>query len=106
VEQKENMRGGEGTVTIKRWAADSALPPHVRLSATLVLPPGASIGPHVHEGEAELFNVMSGIGEYNDNGTVVPVKPGYVMINYDGQKHGIKNTGGEDLLVTAVIINN
>jgi mannose-6-phosphate isomerase-like protein (cupin superfamily) len=106
VEKRDNMRGGEGQVTIENWAGAETLPPHVRFSATMIFPPGASIGEHVHEGEAEIFHVVSGAGEYNDNGSAVPVKQGSVMVNYDGQKHCIRNTGSEDLVIAALIVTN
>jgi len=104
VEDRENMRGGEGTVTVKKWVDGDAMPPHVRFAATMVFPPGASIGVHVHEGESEIFNILSGRGEYNDNGKTVPIEKDDVLVCYNGEEHCIMNTGDEPLEVAAVIV--
>ncbi len=102
--ERPGMRGGEGTVTIKGWLTDEEKPENLRLAATLVLPCGASIGNHGHDGEAEIFHIQAGVGEYNDDGTTYPVKAGDVLTCYSGHQHGIKNTGDADLLVNAIII--
>lgn len=104
VETREQMRGGNGTVTIQNWMEQADLPPHVRMISTIVLPVGASIGTHVHEGEAEMFCILSGAGEYNDNGSNKPVKQGDVLVCYSGETHGISNTGNSDLVVTAAVV--
>ena len=43
-------------------------------------------------------------GDYNDNGTVRPVKAGDVTFTPDGKGHGLKNTGDTDLVFMALII--
>lgn len=103
-ETRENMRGGDGVVTIHNFVADSEKCPNLRLLGMIELPPGASIGEHVHDGEAEIFSIVSGEGEYNDNGVAVPVKVGDVTVCYSGQVHGIRNTGSAPLVINGVII--
>jgi len=103
-ELRENMRGGNGTVTIKNWAHGDEKPANMRLAATLEIPEGASIGMHKHEGEAEIYNVVSGAGEYNDNGNISDVSAGDVMVCYSGEEHGIKNTGSGKLVLNAFIV--
>lgn len=105
VVERPNMRDGEGTVTINGWLAEAEKPKNLRLAATLVLPEGASIGEHVHEGEAEVFHVASGAGVYFDDGKANAVKAGDIMLCANGHRHGVKNTGCGDLVINAVIIN-
>jgi mannose-6-phosphate isomerase-like protein (cupin superfamily) len=105
-EQKEKMRGGEGTVSFAHFidGPDSAMRRHTRLAAELTLPPGASIGYHQHTGETEYFVFLEGTGVVNDDGTEVPVKKGDVMITGNGGSHGVKNTGSAPLVFNAFII--
>lgn len=103
-EARKNMRGGDGEVTIINWLADDDKPANVRLAGVLELPPGASIGVHKHEGEAEIFHIISGSGEYDDNGEILNVKAGDTALCPSGASHGIKNTGEELLRLNAVIV--
>jgi len=102
---RENMRGGKGTVTIRNWMEEEQLGSNVRLMAHIHIPVGASIGDHKHEGETETFCVLAGRGLYNDNGNKVEVGPGDVMVCYDGQTHGVENTGDEEFIMAAAIIS-
>lgn len=104
VEVRKNMRGGDGEVTITSWLEDKDKPNNVRLAGVLTLPPGASIGVHKHEGEAKIFHIISGTGDYNDNGEVVKVKAGDTAVCPSGCEHGIKNTGEEPLILNGFIV--
>jgi mannose-6-phosphate isomerase-like protein (cupin superfamily) len=105
IEQKEKMRGGEGTATFAHFIDDKSQK-HARLAAEITLPPGASIGYHQHEEETEYFIFLEGNGLVNDNGTEVPVKKGDVMITGDGAFHGVKNSGSVPLVMNAIIVTN
>ena len=104
VEFRENMRGGEGTVSIFHAAAKGALPPGLRLHAQVVLPVGASIGEHVHENETELFYVLQGQGEMLQDGEWMPLSPGDATSTGGGESHALRNTGGEPFVVMATIV--
>ena len=103
-ERIDNMCGGEGHVIIRRVLDESQLNGKCGLYAEVTLEPGCSLGFHEHHGESETYYILSGQGEYNDNGTTRPVKPGDVTFTPDGQGHDIKNTGKEDLVFIALII--
>ena len=51
-----------------------------------------------------MYYVLSGEGEYDDNGVIVPVKAGDVTFCKNGEGHGLTNTGKEDLVFNAMII--
>jgi mannose-6-phosphate isomerase-like protein (cupin superfamily) len=102
VDKVQKMRGGDGEVTNVKLAPPEVLR-HLRMLSELTLPPGASIGPHVHEHETEYFVVISGQGTYNDNGVDVKVRKGDVMITGNGGTHGIANTGTAPLVFHAII---
>ena len=103
-ELREHFCGGEGTAALEHWLAEGQRCPHLRKAATLILPPGASMGMHTHEREAEIYLVWQGEGEYDDDGTPVMVGPGDVMVCRDGQSHALWNTGSGRLIVHEVII--
>ena len=71
VEYREHMRDGEGTVQITNFITGPAeLNEKGRLFAKITLNPGCSIGYHIHEKDAELFYIMKGTAEYNDNNVI------------------------------------
>ena len=76
----------------------------VRTFASVSLLPGEEVEFHVHTGEMESYYIISGVGEYNDNGTIVPAEAGMVTFTPSGEGHGIKNTGSERLEFIALIV--
>ncbi|HPF54777.1 MAG TPA: cupin domain-containing protein [Eubacteriales bacterium] len=77
-----------------------------RVFAHTTLQPGCGIGYHIHKGESETYYIYSGSGEFNDNGTIVPVSAGDVTFTPDGTCHGILNTGAIPLELIALILYN
>jgi len=106
VEFRVNMRGGDGTVSIFHAAAKATLPAGLRLHAQLFLPPGASIGEHVHENETELFYVLQGQGEMLQDGGWMPLSPGDATATCGGQSHALRNTGEDPFVLMATIVKN
>ena len=100
----ENMRGGDGSVRIERmWSPETELKANNRLFAKLVLKPGSSIGFHHHENEEEVFYVLRGIAEADDNGDTVILNPGDSILTADGAGHSIKSVGEDTLELLSVI---
>ena len=102
-EVKEKMRGGEGSAQFI-YLVDCENEKNIRLLAELTLQPGASIGNHNHESEAEYYIILSGSGTVCDNGAEKPVYAGDTIITKDGASHSIANTGNVPLVFHAVII--
>ena len=103
-ETRENMRGGEGKVELGHWFVSENFGGKVRLCARLTLPPGASIGSHAHEGEDEIYVVMSGNGKIFEDGEWITISPGDAILTGKGDSHSVKNDGTEPLVIAAVII--
>ena len=93
IEYREHMRDGDGTVQIKG-----------RLFAKITLNPGCSIGYHLHDKDAELFYIIKGTAEYNDNGVIRTVTAGDVTVCPTGESHGIANKTDEVVELVAVIV--
>ena len=104
IEYREHMRDGDGTVQLTSLASPEELNNKGRLFSKITLQPGVSIGYHLHDKDTELFYILSGSGEYNDNGELVTVKAGDVTICPAGTCHGIANKGEEVLELVAVIV--
>ena len=103
-ELRENMRGGSGNVKIEHfWEPGSEMLAHNRMAARLTLPPGGSIGFHNHENEDEIFIIVKGQAEADDNGTAVVLNPGDTLLTGNGAGHSIRNTGDGDLELIAII---
>ncbi|MDD3118674.1 MAG: cupin domain-containing protein [Victivallales bacterium] len=106
VDLRREMRGGNGEVIIEHlWAPQNELKSHTRMCARLTLKPGCSIGFHNHDGEEEIFYLVSGTAEADDNGVKVRLKAGDTMLTGGGNGHAIANNGNEDLVVMAMIAN-
>ena len=103
-EVRENMRGGEGRVELGHWFASENFGGKVRLCARLTLPPGASVGNHAHEGEDEIYIVMSGSGKILECGEWVAISAGDAILTGKGDSHSVKNDGDAPLVIAAVII--
>jgi mannose-6-phosphate isomerase-like protein (cupin superfamily) len=104
VEVREKMRGGEGAVTIFHYFEKDEFTAKARLCARLVIPPGAGIGPHRHEGEDEVYIVNRGAGILDDGQNRTRVTAGDAVLTGKGESHSIRNDGSEDLELTAVIL--
>lgn len=100
----QNMCGGEGCVIIERLLSEKQLNGKCGLYARVTIPAGSSLGYHEHHGESETYFILSGEGEYDDNGKKRIVRPGDVTFTPDGCGHGLKPIGGNDIVFMALII--
>jgi quercetin dioxygenase-like cupin family protein len=104
VDYNEQMKGGKGTVEVRHFiSGPEELNGKGRLFAQLTLNPGCSIGYHMHEGDSEIFYILEGTAQYNDDGVVKTVVPGDVAFCAAGHCHGIANEGTEVVRLIAVI---
>lgn len=101
----EHKFGGDGSISVDSLNVnDEELNGKGRVLAHTTVMPGSSIGFHKHNGESEIYYIISGEGEFNDDGKLVPVHPGDVTYTFSGMGHGIRNTGNIPLEVVAIIL--
>lgn len=109
---KENQRKVDVSPKLRDGKGDTRLellekmPEAYRLAAEIVLKPGCSIGKHYHNGETELYWMLSGTAIVDDNGTIINVSGGDAVVCYDGDYHSIENaeSSKEDVHFLALVI--
>lgn len=75
-----------------------------RVFAHTTVAPHSGIGYHIHNGDTEIYYVISGRAKYNDNGSWTTIEAGDVTFTPSGTGHGIDNDGDEPLDIIALII--
>lgn len=101
----EKPFGGEGTASFKRIIeTPEELYGKGRVFSVATVPVGGVFGIHEHKGEEEFYYILQGKGLYYDNGEYVEVGPGDTTLCKSGEKHGITNTGDEELKYLALIL--
>jgi len=94
---RQSMQGGKGTVQYRRALSPEVFFTNWSYVDHLVLPPGASVGQHRHEGVEELYYVMGGqgIARVNDEAAVIRKWDAVpVMLN---EVHSFENDSTSDL---------
>ena len=100
----EHVNGGAGFIMKEALITGEELGEHCKMFSRVTIKPGCELGHHEHHGETEPYYVLSGSGMYDDNGKAVPIEAGDVTFCKDGDGHGVKNTGTEDLVFVALIL--
>ncbi len=93
----ENMKGGEGGVTTRRYEDDEV----VVLKNTM--DPGASVGFHTHHGDYEVIYVLEGEGTVQEDDQMKPIKAGQVNYCAEGCSHSLINSSDKPLTIVAVL---
>ncbi len=68
--------------------------------------PGEEVGYHVHNGDCDMYYIISGKGLYNDNGVEMEVSEGTITCTPTGEGHALKNIGDEKLCFIAMVIKD
>ncbi|HXS99031.1 MAG TPA: cupin domain-containing protein [Candidatus Limnocylindrales bacterium] len=98
----EAMDGGKGVAQYRRVLNPSVfLTPWAYLDQ-IVLPPGASLGPHLHREVGEVFYVVKGQGKFTVSSQTAgmesaTVREGDALPLQLGEMHSVENTGSEPL---------
>lgn len=102
----ESNKSGDIKLYLSNLADFDIKNPKLCTFALAQLKSGEEVELHKHEGECEYYYIISGVGVYDDDGSVVEIKPGVVTFTPSGASHGIKNIGDEVLEFIALIIKD
>ena len=91
------MNGGKGIVLYRRALSPSVFYTNWAYVDYYAIPPGASIGRHVHKGVEEVYLVMSGEGTAQVNDETAPLRKGDAVPVRVKEVHSFENTGSADL---------
>lgn len=103
-EVRHEMRGGKGDVTFLHAFKSNEITAPCRVCATLILEPGCSIGTHQHDGEDEVYYILSGTGKLSDGNQETIVTTGDAVLTGNGESHSIENIGNDTLKIFAVVV--
>lgn len=100
----DKLRDGVGKTEVTTLIEKEEIGGACRLFAQFTLKPGCSIGRHGHEGEEELYYIISGKGMVDDNGVKKTVQAGDATITPSGCFHAIENCGEDELQFVACVL--
>ena len=107
VQYEKDPCGGKGNMKLEKILSEAEMKDKCGLFARVTLHPGDVLGYHEHHGNNECYFILSGEGEYNDNGAKRIVRAGDTTWTPDGSGHGLSNENGrEDIVFMALIINS
>ena len=75
-----------------------------RMFSHITVAPHSGIGYHKHDGDMEIYYVLSGKANYNDNGTLLEIGPGDVTFTPSGMGHAVDNPYDEPFEMVALIV--
>ena len=87
----EHVNGGDGYIVKEAMVTSEEVGEACKMYAKIHLDP-------------ESYFILTGHGTYDDNGEKQPANPGDLFLCKDGDAHGIKNTGDEELTFMALIL--
>lgn len=104
VDVRENLRGGEGSVTLKHLLEKEESCGKMNLCAILRIEPGASVGLHPHDPDAELYYLLKGKLLVTDNEEEYEMKKGDMMYTCNGGTHSVRNVGKKAAKLLAIVL--
>ncbi len=100
----EHANGGKGHLILEPIAVPEVWKDKCRLYVKATLEKGCSMGVHQHQGDGEVYYIISGHGLYTDNDTTYEMHPGDAAFCQNGNRHGIENIGEDDLVFMGLIM--
>lgn len=104
VDVRTEFLGGKGTLTNYTFLDKDNAAGTGRQFVKSVLSPGSSIGYHAHNGEFEVYYILSGKALVNDNGTESILTAGDSILTPHGSSHSIENIGDTNLEYISLIL--
>jgi len=103
-DEVQNARGGSGTLTRMMYEQMNNYGGQIKAFAIMDVPPGASIGDHEHVDDLEVYFMLDGEAEVNDNGEDNYLRAGDILVTVQGESHGLVNKTTQNLTFLALIL--
>jgi len=100
----ENLHRGKGRVLYRRALQPEVFYTNWSYVDHLVLPSGASLGAHRHQGVEEFFYVMSGEGKVRVGNETADIKTGDAVPVFLNEVHSIENAAAGELEMMIVAV--
>lgn len=101
---RTQLRGGTGEIKMYHLLEENELMGKAKMCTRLVVEPGCSIGSHPHNPEAEIYYIIKGELEMDDDGVIRQMHAGDIMITGNGAMHGLNNKSDKTAEVFAIIL--
>jgi mannose-6-phosphate isomerase-like protein (cupin superfamily) len=102
----ESDHGGEGPISFRRLFVSDDWEGPIDFVDYTVVPPGSSIGFHSHEGNDEIYLVVSGQATMSVDGQEHRVQASDVIVTPSGSAHGLRNDGKEPFVMFVVQVGH
>ncbi len=104
-EVRPSIHGGDGSFEMRFVYGPGDLVSSLRVFELCRMPPGTSIGEHLHDDTEEIYFVLSGVGVMSLDGEEREVRAGDAVLTQPLARHGIRNPGPDELEVLIVEVN-
>lgn len=105
-EIRHNVRGGAGDPAFLHLFSQAELGGRADLAAVVTLQPGESIGEHPHQGNGELYLILSGAATVTEDGQAAVLQTGDAEFCADGHTHSIRNHTESPMSFLALIVKD
>lgn len=100
--EETGVHGGVGMVKITKVLDKQDKCKGISFLHDDILPPGSSIGEHVHERKPEIYYCASGRGKLILDGEEMEMRQGDISVCGKGHSHGLVNDSGEALRLIVI----
>lgn len=104
VQVRDSIRGGNGRLENRHIIEPDAMFGSATLFTEFFFDPGDSIGPHVHDGDAEIYYLLEGTLTLIEDGRETALRPGDASYAHSGVSHAIENRSDKPARMLAVIL--
>lgn len=102
---RDNIRGGQGRLENRHILEPEQMFGSASLLTEFYFDPGDSIGPHVHDTDAEVYYMLEGQLTLIEDGKELVLRPGDASYAHSGTSHSIENRSGAPARMLALILN-
>lgn len=103
----DSCHGGVGPFQLRDLIMESPRKQFIRYIHDDIVPPGSSFGEHSHISDApfeEWYLCLDGEGIMTLDDKDYPFKPGDTTVCFAGGRHGVRNTGSQDLRLLVIAV--